>query len=301
MTSQKTLVPRGARRAAPAGTLVVAMGVLLLVAGAVGALSSGLQSRVVVASAAQDSAQVRALLAKVRGVDPTVCHLVGRAFGNRWGPWVGVMMIEPYAAAVDNQLLAWLDGAEIGANLLPSLRMALSDADACVRRTAAQLLGRARTLNLSDELRAELASASPSTREAALIAIGHADQASGLSPARTALRAGDAGVRTAAAWALGVIEQTEAIPALTELARDPEVRVRRAVAWALGSIESPTSIPALAEMLNDAHPSVRIQAAHALGTIGHSDAIPALLRVLESDRDADVRRAAAAALGRIGS
>jgi HEAT repeat protein len=286
MKSWKFLVRGGASRPAPGGTLVPVIGGMLLLTGAgvsqirkagSGEVRKEARTQFFRASTLpevrwqqqQDSANVRAFLARVRGVDPTICHLMSRAVGNRWGGWHSVDAIGPYAAAGVDRLLAWLDTRDVQSELVPLLRAALQDEDVCVRRTAAQLLGRARVTNLAAELGNELSSASAATREAALIAVGHFDRISGVAPARTALRDPDVSVRVAAAWVLGVLEGNEANSALMDAARDPDARVRSTVAWALGEIEN-------------------------------ADAIPVLVRMLESDRDVQVRRAAAGALGRIG-
>lgn len=299
MTSWRNLVRVGVDRPALRGALALTLGAgLLLLANAGRALSNKAHARPS-EPAAQDTAQVSALLTRVRGVDPTVCHLIGRALGNRWGNWYGTVIIDPRNTGTDDRLLAWLDGGEIQPPLVPPLRRALSDGDVCVRHTASQLLGRARVADLSAELRSELGSTNAGTREAALTALGHFDKASGLDAAGSALHDPDANVRAAAAWVLGMIERGEGVAVLSELARDPAVQVRRTVAWALGAIENRSALPTLITMLSDAEPSVRIQAAHALGSIESADAVTPLLKLLESDRDPQVRRAAAAALGRI--
>jgi HEAT repeat protein len=278
MKSGKFLVRGGSSRPAPGGTLVLVIsGMVLLTGAGVRQIrkAASQEAQPSVRSSAlpevlqQDFANVRAFLARVRGVDPTICHLMSRAVGNRWGGWHSVDAIGPYAAAGVDRLLAWLDTRDIQSELVPLLRAALQDEDVCVRRSAAQLLGRARVSNLAAELGNELNSGNATTREAALIALGNFDRISGVAPARTALRDPDVSVRVAAAWVLGVLEGNEANSALMDAARDPDARVRSTVAWALGEIEN-------------------------------ADAIPVLVRMLESDRDVQVRRAAAGALGRIG-
>ena len=296
MTNEQNTVRTGDRRPALRGSvaMIFATGALLVCTGSQALNSFRLSQQ----NPTQDTIQLSTLLTKVRGADPTVCQLIGRALDNRWGNW-GAHMIDPAAAAADQPLLDWINTATIDGRLLPILQRGLSDADGCVRRTAAHLLGRARVSDLSAQLSAELSAPAATTREAALLALGYADQASGLAAAQRAMRDTDASVRVAAAWALGMIENIDAIPTLTEAVRDADVRMRRTVAWALGMIESPTSVPALSGMLGDVDASVRIQAAFALGQIESPDAIPALVRLLETDRDPQVRRAAAAALGQI--
>jgi HEAT repeat protein len=295
MTTQNTVrtVNRSALRGSVA--LIFASGALLVCTGsrALNGFRPNQQNPV------QDTVQLTALLTKVRGADPTVCHLIGRALENRWGPHFGGNMIDPASTGVDDVLIDWINSSIIDRNLIPQLRRGLNDADGCVRRTAAHLLGRSRAADLSAELRAELVNSAAPTREAALLALGYFDRPSGIDAAQSGMRDADANVRVAAAWALGMIESTAAIPALTAATRDPDPRMRRTVAWALGTIESSSAVPALSTMLADADVTVRIQAAYALGQIESADAIPALVRLLETDRDPRVRRAAAAALGQI--
>jgi hypothetical protein len=298
MTKQQNTVRTGNSRPALRGSVVAMLGVgALLVCTGTRALNSTIGFRPSQQTPAQDSAHVQALLSKVRGSDATICQLIGRALDNRWGNFSGFMM-DPLTFG-DDELLEWLNTSAVGRHLLPVLRRSLADADDCVRRTSARLLGRSRVTDLAEDLSAELTSSNAATREAALLALGYFDRPSGLDAARRALRDADMTVRIAAAWTLGMIESRDAIGALTEAARDNDVRMRRTVAWALGTIESPTSVPALSTMLGDVDVSVRIQAALALGQIESADAIPALVRLLETDRDPRVRRAAAAALGQI--
>jgi vesicle coat complex subunit len=292
------LVRVGACRLALRGTIVLtsACAAVLL-----GRPSTPTAAQAGLPTGAQDAAQLQTFMSRVRGIDPTVCALIGRSLNNRWGGWHSLLAVDGQGGGADARLLSWLDGAEIDARLLPTLRTALNDSDACTRRTAAQLLGRARVSDLSVELRTELRSANAGTREAALLALGHFDKPSGFDDARSALRDSEPGVRATAAWALGMIERADAVGVLAESARDSNVGVRRVVAWALGAIESSSALPTLIDMLDDADSSVRIQAALALGAIENADAITPLTRLLQSDRDPQVRRAAAAAIGQISS
>ncbi|MEX2283485.1 MAG: HEAT repeat domain-containing protein [Gemmatimonadota bacterium] len=300
--NEQNLVRAGQRRLALRGTLALMFGGGLLLLTTSGKATELFDSwRAPQVAEAQDSTQITQLLAKVRGLDPTICQLVRRSLDNRFGNWYGGGYLHDPAGVGAEELLAdWNQrSAVVRPGVLPVLRRSLSDADACVRYTSAQLLGRAEVGDLSAELRSELGSTSAATREAALLALGYHDKPTGVDPARRALRDGDLSVRIAAAWALGSIEHRDAISALAEQAADPDVRMRRTVAWALGTIEDRSAIATLSRMLTDAEASVRIQAAHALGQIEDAEAIPALVRLLETDRDPKVRRAAASALGQI--
>ncbi len=297
----QNLVRAGNRRLALRGTLALIFGGGLLLVATSGRASELFEAwRAPEPAAVQDSTQVAQLLAKVRGLDPTICQLVRRSLDNRFGNWYGGnFMYDPAGLGAVDLLTDWNQKSVVRTTVVPVLRRALSDPDGCVRYTAAQLLGRAQVSDLVAELRSELASSSATTREAALLALGHHDKPAGVEAAQRALRDSDLSVRIAAAWALGMIEHRDAVEALSEHAADPDVRMRRTVAWALGTIEDRSAIATLTRMLADAEPAVRIQAARALGAIEDAEAIPALLRLLENDRNPEVRRAAAAALGQI--
>ena len=78
---------------------------------------------------------------------------------------VGATLHDPAVIEADDLLSGWDSRSGIGAGLMPMLRRSLSDADACVRHTSAQLLGRAQTIDLATELSTELTSSNPITRE----------------------------------------------------------------------------------------------------------------------------------------
>lgn len=290
----------GLRRPASGTVLLCAVAAALVLARSSGARESGDAQLSPVATTAQDTATLNTFLTSVRGVDPVVCHLISRALENRWGAnygWLWSTAAGP--DALGSAVLDWLNRSSYGRELMPRLRAALGEDDACVRGTSAHLLARVAVADLSVELRSELASTNAPTRAAAVIALGYFDRPSGFNDARRALDDADAGVRIAGVWALGMIESADAVPALSAAANNPDTRVRRMIAWSFGQIEAETAVPTLVRMLQDGEPTVRAQAAYALGQIESSDAIAPLVRVLETDRDPDVRKAAAAALGQI--
>lgn len=87
-------------------------------------------------------------------------------------------------------------------------------------------------------------------------------------------------------------------PRLVELlGTNPDFIVRARAASALAVLNGPLSQAALARALGDSAPDVRVQAARALRTVDGARAIPALGRVLLTDPDVTVRRAAAQMLG----
>jgi HEAT repeat protein len=87
-------------------------------------------------------------------------------------------------------------------------------------------------------------------------------------------------------------------PRLAELLDTaPDAFVRARAALALGALKGPLSEPALARALGDSAPEVRVQAVRALRSVDGARAIPVLGRVLLTDPDVTVRRAAAQMLG----
>jgi HEAT repeat protein len=184
--------------------------------------------------------------------------------------------------------------------VLPAVSAALAsaDQDEVVRESAAQSLGRIyervkeeNTALQWDEVRESLT---------------------------TALRADKSSrVREAAANALGHMEgdAAKAVPALTTALKDGEQSVRAAAAGALrriavdkdGAKAVIASLPELELLLKDekADHLGRAQAALAIGQIGAPDGLPAVATlsgvVADAKAPADVRKAAAESLGRLGA
>ncbi|HEX8360116.1 MAG TPA: HEAT repeat domain-containing protein [Longimicrobium sp.] len=219
--------------------------------------------------AAQEG-QARAFLAAVRGIQPVACELVVQSAGNHWG--MGGMWDDAPMAARQTEdtrrVLAWAGGGTVTSDDLAVLTGGLGDADACVRRVSARILGRRRVAGGVDALLAALRSGETARRDAAIVGLGYAGDARAVAPLTALLSSGDAEVRGGAVWALGHTESREAGAAVARLAGDREARVRQAVARALGRLEDTSSVPTLT-------------------------------RLLSSDSDAEVRRAAAWALGRM--
>ena len=181
-----------------------------------------------------DVANVSALLVAMRGTAPIPCALAltvieGNAgWGNRYGGESG--MSDP----VLGQLRPWLEQRITDPAVVPVLRSAMVPGDACVRQTAARLLGRTRHPQAVRALVEALRDADPSTRELGALGLGLADDASVHEPLVGALRDTGAGVRAASAMALGQLEDHRAAPALVALLRNVRVpEVRRAAASAL--------------------------------------------------------------------
>jgi HEAT repeat protein len=185
-----------------------------------------------------DSVQVAAFLAAVRGANPVVCELASRVVDGNWG-WGGHWELGP-AGSRDPQVRAivkWaLDHRQNDAGIAV-LRAAIADSDPCVRRMAAPLLGRIRTPRAVETLLSALRDPSETTREMAAFALAIGKPPSALEPLTAALSDPSPGVRSLAAFALGEIDDPSAIPALAALLRgDRDAEVRRMAAWAIGEI-----------------------------------------------------------------
>jgi hypothetical protein len=177
------------------------------------------------------------LIAAMRGVNETACELAG--MGLRNGGWGG-MFAGVFAEQNEERVVEVLRDVlqqEVAAADVPALRTALGDPDACVARTAARILGRARTAGAVGALRDAVRSGG-SALLPGIIGLAHADDLAAAADLRPLLRNDAARVRRAAAWALGSIEDEAAIPELARLLQsDPDPAVRRTAAWALGSMD----------------------------------------------------------------
>lgn len=130
-------------------------------------------------------------------------------------------------------------------------------------------------------------------------------------------------IRAAAANRLGELKDTTAVPVLTELLRDNDIAVRSNAAWALGEIRDAQVLKSFFDVAFwDKDPGVRAEAAKAVGKIQDRTTIiplfstasvarqaqPASIHYYQStrplvlllrDKDAQVRKEAAWALGEI--
>jgi HEAT repeat protein len=221
-------------------------------------------------TAADERTAVSAVLTAGRGANQVMCALAARAIDQsfHWGDFrPGYDPRDLEARPVRETVRLALDVLH-DPGLVDPLRAALGDADPCVRRLAAPLLGRVRHPQALAALRGALRDASAATREGAALGLGFAGDRRALPDLLTALRDGEADVRVAAAWALGQIESRGGVRPLVGALDDGDARVRATAAWALGRIEDP-------------------------------DAVAVLARALRRDQDVDVRRNAAWALGKV--
>ena len=111
----------------------------------------------------------------------------------------------------------------------------------------------------------------------------------------------EASVRAAIATALGCIGSERSLPLLLELLRDMSADVRIASARALGEIHSPATADALLDEMADENPAVRTAVAEALGRVNNQKSVDILSRACTEDPDANVRKAAMAALRRVST
>jgi hypothetical protein len=136
-------------------------------------------------------------------------------------------------------------------------------------------------------------------REAIVHAIGDiGDPASAPMLAR-ALADDDRGVRIRAAEAFSDLDELQQAPAaLLRAAESSDVEFAEAAINALAEIHDPATIDVLIGRLTSPSRDIRLRVVEALGSIGSTKAVPGLMRAL-ADRDPEIRRAAAEALGEI--
>lgn len=254
---------------APGSAPSVVTGEALVIMDEVVVNEQGAPSREAQSATRDEAENVAALIAAVRNGNPVLCELAAR--GASWdGNWRFVGPASPLhtRSAPTMELVRFAASSPKGRDVIPPLRAALGDPDPCVRRFVAPLLGRTQHDAAVEALVAALRDANALTREAAAVGLRFAEKPRTIDPLTRALEDQESAVRAAAAWALGEIEDPRAIPALERALKDAEAVVRINAAWALGEIEDPAAIPALtAALRDDRDPEVRRMAAWALGNI----------------------------------
>jgi hypothetical protein len=206
------------------------------------------------------------LLQSIAGANDVVCAAVGRAFNS--GYWGESILVTPDATLSKEaaETARWIGKRRIDRDALETVRDGLASPDACTRRIAARIAGHVAVSRLDEALRNELDAAAASTRIAAVIALGYAEQPTSLPRLRTLLDDPEHAVRLAAVWALGSLENRDALPALTPLLNERDSGIRLHAVWALGRIEDATPSDAIVKVLHsDTDPEVRRAAAWALG------------------------------------
>ena len=185
-----------------------------------------------------DSAAVAQLLAGLRGSDPLVCAMATDLLGSgmHWsngGEDIATLRDAVVAqAAVRERYRSPVNDERAVRLLVPEL----ASASACLRRTAAALLGESSSSAARAALRDALRSGDPRLREAATYGLGVAADSADAPRVRGLLADSDAGVVRLAAWAVGSMEDHGSAPALVGLLKHRDAGVRRAAAWALGRL-----------------------------------------------------------------
>lgn len=215
------------RRLALLGVLVLGLAAAVLSSGR----DVAAQSRV-----ANDPANTQALLDAMRGTAPIPCGLALSVIeGNSWGGWNGGGMV--LDTTVD-RMRDWLAHGMADPAVVPVLRAAMAPGDACVRQTAARLLGRTRHPRAVTALTEALRDTDAYTRELAAIGLALSEAAGAYTPLIGALRDAEPRVRAASAMALGKLGDHRATADLVPvLQRDRDPAVRRAAAMALGALD----------------------------------------------------------------
>ena len=172
-----------------------------------------------------------------------LCELAVRSvdmhgWWSRWADMDGNPLEFDSASAT---LIAWIQREHNDPAVVPRLRAALRDTDACVRRVAGSFLGRVKHPSAIAALVGALDDPNADTRNVAVIGLGLTDTDTPapalVEPLLRRLRDESPLVRRSAAWALGSLEAAGAMEQLIDLLqRDADPRVRQAAAWALGQI-----------------------------------------------------------------
>ena len=151
----------------------------------------------------------------------------------------------------------------------------------------------------------ELNNPNATTRRNAAWAIGEltnmppGERAPAIPQLITLLGDTDAWVRMAAARAIGEVRDGRATETLIATLADADWRVRRLAAWALNEMKEKRAVAALCQLLlGDSRAEVRSAAAEALGEIASAEALPSLQRAL-NDPELAVRAKATWAIAEI--
>jgi HEAT repeat protein len=98
-----------------------------------------------------------------------------------------------------------------------------------------------------------------------------------------------------------VLEELKAVDYLQVKLKGPKPEVREKAAVMLGVLGNPDGAGALITALKDPVPKVREESATALAKLGLAKSVAGLIAILEGDEVAEVRMAAAQALGCVGT
>ena len=178
----------------------------------------------------------------------------------------------------------------------------LSSPDEEVRRLAVERASMLADEDVRDHLLERLGDESWRVRKAACERIAHLEEPG--ATASVLLRAladgENPGRRNAALEVLRRIGSA-ALPALIGASEDPDVDVRKQVVDALAGIDDPEAIARLEQLLTDPDANVRGAAADALGSCGSEGSARVLREVQSQDDEGLVRLSALRALSRLGA
>jgi HEAT repeat protein len=254
------------------------------VASALGALGAG--------ASAESAALVTLLGDKDAGVRAAARHaaqIVGP--GGKAAAFDKVLLSGLSQAPTSDRVEIAVTAGKTGATA--TVRAALADSDAGVRRAAAE---HATGPALLPALVGALGDRDAAVRVAAVRGLVGQKAVAQLAQAA---RSTELGVRLAALEAIGEVGGPEARRVLEEALGEAEERVRIAAAHGLGRV-GPDAAPALETALHDPVRGVREAAAIGLGHAWESRPLDELFAKLATDDDADMRYAAAFAIARKG-
>ncbi len=153
-----------------------------------------------------------------------------------------------------------------------------------------------------DALEDELKSRLPTARQRTVIeALGRIGGTRASSLLRQQLASGETARVLAAVDALSEVDAKVAMPCLLGLLRTNDTWQRAAAITELAAISPDDALPHLVPLLQDAAWNIRLAAVAGLGKSGRPETVAHLAPLLLEDRDADVREAAAGALGELGA
>lgn len=226
------------RRGSFAGIAGAAMTLALGVACArdISAQTASSQGRLI----ADDTASVSRLLNAVRGADVLLCEVLVRNVDQRgsWSHWGSIGADPLVTDSASGALLRWVQNKHNDPVVVPRLRTAMRDSDACVRRVGGSFLAHVDHPSAVAALMDALGDVRAEVREVAAIGLGIAEHPGAVDALIGRLKDGAPAVRRASAWALGALEPKKAIVPLMEvLSRDSDARVRQTAAWAIGNIK----------------------------------------------------------------
>lgn len=190
---------------------------------------------------------------------------------------------------------------EISSLLLPWL----TDAEPRLREGALLFFAKLPDARLVKVIARSLGDTDPRVRLAAVRALGASGSSDAVAPLLARLDDSNSKVRLSVARALARLGDKRAVTPLVSKVQDEASEVRQAVVRTLGELGDPKASPALVIALRDSALEVKLEALSALSRLRAADAV-ASIAPLASDPSkkagaAELRRAALAALGRIGT